>query len=74
MWLEFRRVLFRSVPAGAQMSIFDYLITWHYEEPIDGFEVNRNEVIYTYQNNRNPFIDYSYLVELIWYDAVNIPE
>ncbi|MFK5883835.1 MAG: endonuclease [Candidatus Izemoplasma sp.] len=61
-------------PDGAKMAILDYLITWHYEEPIDAFEVNRNEVIYTYQNNRNPFIDYAYLVELIWYDATNIPE
>lgn len=61
-------------PAGAKMSVLDYLVTWHYEDTVDAFEVNRNEVIYSYQFNRNPFIDIEYLAELIWYDHVNIPE
>ena len=60
--------------AGAKMSMIDFLITWNYTDQVDAFEQNRNEVIYSYQNNRNPFIDYSYLVELIWYEHVNIPE
>ena len=34
------------------------LIKWHYEDPVDFFEINRNEVVYSYQNNRNPFIDH----------------
>jgi len=59
--------------AGAKMAIFDELIGWNYDDPVDTFEQNRNNGIYTVQNNRNPFIDYSYLVELIWYDHANIP-
>ena len=46
-----------------QMSI---LLEWHNLDPVDDFERNRNEVIYSYQGNRNPFIDYPQLVEEIW--------
>ena len=59
---------------GADMSILQYLIMWHYQDTVDSFETNRNEEIYEIQDNRNPFIDYEYLVELIWYEHVNIPE
>ena len=62
------------LPEGAKMSMFDVLIGWNYSDPVDTFETNRNDAIYSVQNNRNPFIDYSYLVELIWYDHPNIPE
>jgi hypothetical protein len=33
---------------------------------VDNFERNRNELIYTYQGNRNPFIDYPDFAERIW--------
>ncbi|MEO9953165.1 endonuclease [Nonlabens sp.] len=42
------------------------LIQWHRNDPPDDFEMNRNNVIYTWQNNRNPFIDNPELVELIY--------
>ncbi len=44
----------------------DTLIAWHEIDPVDEFEIHRNEVIYTYQNNRNPFIDHPELVDLIY--------
>lgn len=50
------------------MGLFDVLLAWHYLDPVDDFERNRNEVIYSYQDNRNPFIDYEHFVELIWGD------
>ena len=59
---------------GADMSILQYLIMWHYEDDVDAFEQARNDAIFTFQNNRNPFIDYEYLVELVWYEHVSIPE
>jgi endonuclease I len=42
------------------------LMQWHDDDPVDNFERNRNEVIYSYQHNRNPFIDHPEYVELIW--------
>ena len=43
---------------------------WHRNDPPDDFEMNRNNVIYTWQFNRNPFIDQPDLVEYIWGDNV----
>ena len=42
------------------------LLRWHLEDPVDEFEMNRNNVIFDYQGNRNPFIDHPELAELIW--------
>lgn len=42
------------------------LLRWHKQDPVDNFERNRNELIYTYQGNRNPFIDYPDFAERIW--------
>jgi endonuclease I len=42
------------------------LLQWNLLDPPDDFERNRNNVIYSYQHNRNPFIDNPDLAELIW--------
>ncbi|MBT8394503.1 MAG: T9SS type A sorting domain-containing protein [Flavobacteriaceae bacterium] len=42
------------------------LLDWHRNDPPDDFEMNRNNIIYTWQFNRNPFIDQPDLVEYIW--------
>lgn len=49
-----------------QFAQLDILLEWHDLDPVDDFERNRNEVIYSYQKNRNPFIDYPHFVDLIW--------
>ncbi len=42
------------------------LLTWNHSDPSDDFEMNRNNYIYTWQVNRNPFIDYPNLADYIW--------
>ena len=42
------------------------LLQWHEDDPVDDFESNRNEVIYSYQGNRNPFIDHPEYVQAIY--------
>ncbi|NOX47578.1 MAG: T9SS type A sorting domain-containing protein [Chlorobi bacterium] len=42
------------------------LLNWNQQDPPDDFEINRNNVIYGYQNNRNPFIDHPEYVNAIW--------
>lgn len=46
------------------------LIQWHFDDPVDDFEINRNEVIFGFQQNRNPFIDHPNLVNFIWGENV----
>ena len=41
------------------------LIQWHFDDPVDDFEINRNEVIFGFQQNRNPFIDHPNLVNFL---------
>jgi endonuclease I len=41
-------------------------LQWHEEDPVDDFESNRNNVIFQYTNNRNPFIDHPELAYRIF--------
>ena len=42
------------------------LLNWNHDDKADDFEMNRNNYIYTWQLNRNPFIDYPNLADYIW--------
>jgi len=41
-------------------------LEWHQTDPVDDFERVRNDVIYSYQDNRNPYIDNPKWVELVF--------
>jgi hypothetical protein len=49
-----------------QMGDLASLLTWNETDPSDDFEMNRNNYIYTWQMNRNPFIDYPELANYIF--------
>ncbi len=42
------------------------LIEWHTNDPVSQKEIDRNNAIYSYQGNRNPFIDHPEYVACIW--------
>lgn len=42
------------------------LLSWHTQDPRDDYEMNRNNYVYTWQHNRNPFIDYPSLVSYVF--------
>ena len=48
------------------------LIQWHNDDPVDDFETNRNEIIFGFQENRNPFIDHPNLVNYLWGDNYGV--
>ena len=45
------------------------LLTWHQQDPVSAKEIARNNAIYAYQNNRNPFIDHPEYACMIWNNA-----
>jgi hypothetical protein len=49
------------------------LLQWHQQDPPDDFEMNRNNYIYTWQVNRNPFIDNPDLASYIFGSNVGQP-
>tara|TARA_B100000795_G_scaffold141629_1_gene106050 strand:+ start:3732 stop:5891 length:2160 start_codon:yes stop_codon:yes gene_type:complete len=53
---------------NAQMGKLSTLLAWNEQDPVDAFERRRNDVIYGWQNNRNPFVDYPDLANRIWGD------
>ena len=54
-----------------KMGILTDLLNWHHQDPVDEFEIHRNNLLYTnYTNNRNPFIDFPEWADFIWGTAV----
>ena len=54
-----------------KMGIMTDLLNWHHLDPVDEFEIHRNNLLYrNYTNNRNPFIDFPDWVDYIWGSAV----
>lgn len=49
-----------------QLGDLTTLLDWHRNDLPDDFEMNRNNVVYTWQLNRNPFIDHPDLVKYFW--------
>ena len=50
----------------------DVFLEWNEEDPVSALELTRNDVIYSYQGNRNPFIDNPYIATLIWNGPASI--
>ncbi len=65
-----------STTVTGNMGILTDLLAWHHLDPVDEFEMKRNDILYrNYTNNRNPFIDFPDWVDYIWgtatYDGRN---
>ena len=53
--------------SGTQLGKLSTLIRWHFQDPPDDFERQRNNLIYTnWQGNRNPFVDHPEWVLKVW--------
>lgn len=64
--------------AGNRYPVFskwalDLLLKWSRQDEVSQKELDRNDAIYSFQHNRNPFIDHPELVEYIWGDKVGQP-
>ncbi|HCR76933.1 MAG TPA: endonuclease I, partial [Chryseobacterium sp.] len=51
---------------GLQTWELNQLLAWHIADPVSATEIARNNASYTYQGNRNPYIDHPEYVAQIW--------
>ena len=50
-----------------KLGIIQDLLEWNKLDPVDGYELHRNNLLYgNFTNNRNPFIDFPEWADLIW--------
>jgi endonuclease I len=45
------------------------LLVWHEEDLVDDAERRRNDVVFAWQGNRNPFIDHPEWAQSVWSDG-----
>src|SRR5690606_37026912 len=53
-----RGLIVGTTGSPAYMGLLSTLLEWHLADPPDDAERARNEVVFAYQGNRNPFIDH----------------
>lgn len=51
---------------------YDTIVKWNRLDPVDEYEINRNNVIAEFQGNRNPFIDAPGLVDILYAKDVDV--
>jgi len=55
-------------------TFLNILYQWHTQDPVSQREIDRNNAIFTEQNNRNPFIDHPEYVLEIWQNTLNVKD
>ena len=50
----------------AYMGMLTALLQWNLQDPVDDFERNRNDVVYAFQGNRNPFVDHPEWIDCLY--------
>jgi endonuclease I len=51
---------------SVKINFIKLMIKWHNLDPVSAKEKARNNAAYTYQGNRNPYIDHPEYVNLVW--------
>ncbi len=49
-----------------QLSYLKMMFAWNNLDPVDAKEINRNNLVFSQQNNRNPYIDHPEYVLAVW--------
>ncbi|MBQ0063454.1 MAG: endonuclease [Prevotella sp.] len=51
---------------GLRPWALEMLMKWAADDPVSQKEIDRNNAVYEWQNNRNPYVDYPGLEEYVW--------
>ena len=54
-----------TYPGIAQWEL-DVLLKWAKEDPVSKKEIDRNNAVYKFQHNRNPYVDFPGLEQYVW--------
>ena len=52
--------------------VVEMLLRWAKEDPVSQKEIDRNNAVYGYQHNRNPYVDYPGLEQYVWGDKQDV--
>ncbi len=55
-----------TVFPGVEVEYIRLMIKWHTQDPVSNKERNRNNGAYSFQGNRNPFVDHPEYVSAVW--------
>jgi len=56
----------------AYMGMLSVLLAWHQQDPVDAEEIARNEVVFAFQGNRNPFVDHPGWVDCLYNSSCSV--
>lgn len=56
----------------AYMGLLSVVLTWHYADPPTDRERLRNEIVFGYQHNRNPFVDHPEYADCVFLDLCTV--
>ncbi|MGV6852916.1 MAG: endonuclease, partial [bacterium] len=54
------------------MGLLSTLLEWNAQDPVDAIEQQRNEVVFSFQGNRNPFIDHPEWIACIFQNNCSV--
>lgn len=55
----------------AYMGLKSVLLQWHNDDPVDAFEQRHNDTVFSFQGNRNPFVDHPEYVTCVFENICN---
>lgn len=71
------QALIQTTTGGtAYMGLIAALLEWNRDDPVDAMEMRRNDIVFSYQGNRNPFVDHPEWVDFLFGNGVisGVPE
>jgi endonuclease I len=57
----------------AYMGLLSVLVQWNTEDPVDARERTHNDTVFSFQGNRNPFVDHPEWVNALFAPASDVP-